>query len=77
MDSLSKLAVHFAKKQFVSVKGPFKYYVSKEVGWWGGYKFEDITDQLNSRSSVEYFPCMCVLCSIANAESTKPVAESN
>ena len=35
MDSLSKLAVHFAKKQFVSVKGPFKYYVSKEVGGWG------------------------------------------
>ena len=26
--------MHFAKKQFVSVKGPFKYYVSKEVGGW-------------------------------------------
>ena len=36
MDSLSKLAVHFAKKQFVSVKGAFKYYVIKEVGGWVG-----------------------------------------
>ena len=34
MDNLSKLAVHFAKKQFVSVKGAFKYYVIKEVGGW-------------------------------------------
>ena len=57
--------MHFAKKQFVSVKGPFKYYVSKEVGGWDWPKNKKNISKVKEKYSSllahkkGHFTCLC------------------